>query len=366
MTAEAWPKWWNEASDPMPPAGEGIVSIDPDAIPYRSPLEIAASTPDAPDWLVRGIVALGAITELDGKIKSSGKTTFLLEAVRCVLDGQPFLGQPTMTTRVVYLSEQQPGPFREALGRAGLLARGHELRIAFRGDIGARAWPALIERVTTDARRDGYGLLVIDTLGKLAAIREENDAGEGARIMAPLQDAAHAGLAVVVARHDRKSGGEVGESGRGSSAISGDVDIILALRRPEGNQPGNRRVIETLSRYSETPEKVVIELTDEGYVLLGESEAVALADAIRFVSGLLGVENERNPFGWSMEELLTEADGDIDRSAMRRALRELERRAEIVVNGRGVKGDPKRYRLTDSVSGLTNGVSDQKRISGPA
>ena len=105
------------------------------------------------------------------------------------------------------------------------------------------------------------------------------------------------GLAVLVTRHDRKGGGDSGESGRGSSAISGDVDVILALRRPEGNQPSSRRVIETLSRYTETPEKVIIELTDEGYVLLGGAEAVALADAVRFVSSLLGREIDQKQAG---------------------------------------------------------------------
>lgn len=345
-----------------PSASNGQAAGDAE-VRYHTPLEIAAATSEHPDWLVRGYVALGACTEIDGKVKASGKTTFVTHLIAAVLDGQPFLGQPTMRTKVVYLTEQTAASFREALGRAGLLGRGDECRIVLRGDVAGMAWTDLVARVVADARRDGYGLLVVDTFAKLSGLRDENDAGAGAGAMSPLQDAAHAGMAVVLARHDRKGAGEVGESGRGSSAISGDVDIILALRRPEGNQPSNRRVIESLSRFSETPEKVVIELTTEGYVLLGESEAVALADAIRFVSGLLGVENERNPFGWSVEELLAEADGGIDRSAMRRALRELEYRAEIVVNGRGVKGDPKRYRLTDSVSGLTNGVSDQKRIS---
>ena len=156
-----------------------------------------------------------------------------------------------------------------------------------------RPWSELIAQVADDAKRDGYGLLVVDTLGKLAGIVNENDAGEGARAMTSLQDAAHAGMAVLVCRHDRKSGGEVGESGRGSSAISGDVDVILQLRRSEGNVPKSRRVIESLSRYVETPEKIVIELTDEGFTLLGDDEAVTLADAVRFLSALLHEQFEQ-------------------------------------------------------------------------
>ncbi len=341
--------------EPPPTPRGGIV------LPYRTPLEIAASTSEHPDWIVPGLVALGAVTEIDGKVKSSGKTTIVTYLNAAVLDGQPFLGQPTMKTNIVYLTEQTPGPFREALARANLLGRGPELRVIFRAEVTGVSWIDLVKQVAIDAKRDGYGLLVVDTLGKLAGIREENDAGESGRVMSPLQDAAHDGLAVIVCRHDRKGGGEVGESGRGSSAFSGDADIILQIRRPEGNQPKTRRVIESLSRYTETPEKIVVELTDEGYILLGEAEAVSLADALKFVSGLLG-RGKRNESGPTIDEMVVEADGALDRSAIRRALRELERRAEIESTGRGVKGDPKRYRPREIDSGLTHGVIDRNGI----
>lgn len=330
-----------------------------DEIPYRTPLEVAASTSEHPDWLTRGILALGAITEIDGKIKSSGKTTLVTHLVACVLDGLPFIGLPTMKTKVVYLTEQTPGPFREALARANLLARGVELRIVFRGDVAGMPWQKLVAAVVTDARRDGYGLLVVDTLGKLAGIKEENDAGEGGRVMAPLQDAAHAGMSVLVCRHERKGGGDVGESGRGTSAISGDVDVILQLRRPEGNQPKTRRVIESLSRYTETPEKVVVELTDEeGFVLLGDEEAVTLADALRKVSAHLHGEFEQKAF-WTLDELVDACD--MTRAAVQRALREMERRKEIQRSGKGRKGDPFRYTLAqEKDSAHTYGLLGQK------
>lgn len=344
------------------------------AIPYRTPLEIAASTSERPEWLIRGYVALGSILELDGKIKSSGKTTLVLEAVRAILDGQPFLGQPTMATKVTYLSEQTPGPFREALSRASLLGRGDELRIVFRADVAGMPWPDLVRQVTGDARRDGYGLLVVDTLGKLAQVREENDAGEGGRVMAPLQDAAHAGMAVIVCRHERKGGGEVGESGRGSSAISGDVDIIAQLRRPEGNQPSGRRVIETLSRYTETPEKIVIELRDEGYVLLGDVEAVSAADAERFCFLSLGEDFDRKESeGLTRDELVQrgqDADPKVSEPSIRRALDRMIGRGDVIRSGEGKRGSPYTYRLSER-SFLqekrflsNNGVSGQERNEG--
>jgi RecA-family ATPase len=359
--AAAWGSDWQQSNVvPITPATPEPSPAE-SAIPYRTPLEVAASTSEQPDWLLRGYLALGAITEVDGKIKSSGKTTLVTHLVGAVLDGQPFLGQPTMTTKVVYLTEQTPGPFREALARAKLLARGVELRIVFRADVSGMPWPKLVAQVAADARRDGYGLLVVDTLGKLASVKEENDAGEGGRIMAPLQDAAHAGMAVLVCRHERKGGGDVGESGRGTSAISGDVDIILQLRRPEGNQPSSRRVIESLSRYTETPEKVVIELTDEGFILLGDEEAVSVADALRKVSAHLHEQFGQKETGPTIDEIVQELD--LTRTHVQRALRELEQRHEVQRSGQGKRGDPFRYSLVpEKVSAHSHGLYGQKRI----
>ena len=89
-------------------------------VPYRTALSVAAGTSEHPDWLVSGFVALQAITELDGKVKSSGKTTWATHLVAAILDGDRFMGYATTRTKVVYLTEQTQGSFREALSRAGL------------------------------------------------------------------------------------------------------------------------------------------------------------------------------------------------------------------------------------------------------
>jgi len=323
-----------------------------EVLPYHTPRQIAAETSEQVDWIVGGYVACQAVTEVDGKVKQAGKTTMLLHLSAAAMDGEPFLGQPTTRCKVIYVTEQQPGPFRQALQQAALLERDDELHVLYRRDVAHIPWAVLIKQIAADAVAGGYSVLVIDTIGKLAGIRNENDAGEWATAMAPLQDAAHDGLAVVLARHDRKSGGEVGESGRGSSQASGDVDIILSLRRPEGNQPKSRRVIESLSRYSETPEKVVVELTEEGYVLLGDEEAVSLADALRIVSALIGGSLGGNENGWTLDEVVS--DTELPRTNVQRALRELDRRRELTTTGRGVRGDPKRFLIKEErVSALT-------------
>jgi hypothetical protein len=316
---------------------------------FYTALESAALTSDATTWVVgNGLLALGAITEIDGKIKSAGKTTFALAMVRSILDGADFLGQPTQQAKVVYVTEQSRHTFVDALRLAGLDGRGDELLILYREDIGAVPWP----QVVAACRRDGYDVAVFDTIGKLSRIKEENSAGEWAAAMSPVQDLAASGRAVGVLRHDRKGGGEVGDSGRGSSQASGDVDTILAMRRPEGSQPGNRRVIESLSRYRETAEKIVVELVGSEYVLLGTEEGVAAADARSFVVWCLGSEFHMT-LGMErkrLEELGLEHDPKVRSWAIRTALTTLELAGTVTKSGAGKAGSPYLYSLQDPES----------------
>lgn len=337
--------------------------VDPEARPalrFYSPAELAAITLPNPDWIVcPGLVAIGAVTEIDGKIKAAGKTTLILAMCRAMLDGEEFLGTPTRKARVLYVTEQSKQTFMDALRMAGLADRGDELRILFREDFHGAAWPAIVEA----ARQDGYDVVIFDTIGKLAGIREENSAGEWASAMSPVQDLAASGRAVILARHDRKGGGDVGDSGRGSSQASGDVDIILALRRPEGNQPSNRRVIESLSRYRETPEKIVIELTPAGYVFLGTEDAVAASAAQEFVSSIVGSEFRTNGIGPDLTEIAdigSKRDPVIKRTQITYALGALLERGDIERSGGGRKGDPYRYTPKDADSFRTQTVGTER------
>ena len=57
---------------------------------FRTAADIANDTPQSVPWIVEGWVAEGSITEVDGKVKLAGKTTFLLAMSRKVLDGHLF------------------------------------------------------------------------------------------------------------------------------------------------------------------------------------------------------------------------------------------------------------------------------------
>lgn len=317
-------------------------------LPYRTASEVADGTTEEPSWVIYSYVAREAVTELDGKVKAAGKTTLLAHAVKAILDGTRFLGLTTAQTKVIWLTEQQPGPFFEVLADAGIEGRGDELLVLFRGDVGGRPWAEVVTDMTSDALGHGYGLLIIDTLGKLAGVADENSASEWVRAMTPLQDAAHRGLAVWFARHDRKSGGDVGETGRGSSQVSGDADVIMHLGRPEGRHDPTFRVIEALSRYRVTTDRLVIELVEgQGYVAHGNEDSVKHTACIKaIVANLAPMGSDVRP--QTIDELVLSTKHA--RTVVRRGLDDLLARGQISRTGEGKRSSPYRY----SVCGQTS------------
>lgn len=213
-------------------------------------------------WFAHGLVGAGLSTELDGKAKQAGKTTLILALVYCILHGEEFLGRPTIYTPICYLTEQSGPSFKRNLSRAGLLDR-EDLHILMWNRVVGRKWTDIVQDARSKAKEVGAGLLIVDTLAQFSGIRgeDENKSGAAMETMEPLQAATSDGLAIVTSRHDRKSGGEVGDSGRGSSAFAGAVDIVLHLQRLTGDQTGKerQRLLDGISRFEETPDKLLVE-----------------------------------------------------------------------------------------------------------
>jgi hypothetical protein len=325
-------------------------------IRFRTAKEVAAETPAQTEWVAFPYLAKGAITELDGKIKAGGKTTWASHMAGCIVDGKPFMGEPTARTSIVYLTEQQPASFRKVLERAGLTER-EDVWVLHWHDVAGLEWPEVARRAAEKAEEVGAGVLFVDTLGQFAGIRGdgENSAGEAHRAMRPLQEAAAKGLAVCITRHERKGGGEVGESGRGSSAFGGAVDIILSIRRADGNVRPTVRVIESLSRFEETPDKLVIELTPDGYRSLGDATAFAEEEARAAILEVLPATLES---ALATSELLDKLkEQDVKRTAAQGALNQLVNTGEVTRTGAGKRGDPYRYFLSADTPAPSGGMN---------
>lgn len=301
---------------------------------FRTAREIAQATSDEVEFAA-AFLAFGAISELDGKPKAAGKTTFILELVRSVLDGAAFLGRPTVRGPVVMLTEQPDASLKPALLRAGLADRDDFVLLGW-ADAAGVAWADVVAGAAERCAAIGARILVVDTLPQFAGLRgdAENNSGDALEAIAPLQLLAAKGLAVLVSRHDRKSGGEVGDSARGSGAFTGAVDIVLAMSRDGKDARPTMRHLACLSRFVETPPELVIELVDGRYVVVGTSEeALALARRERLLAVLPEFDNPER-----VEALAEELDDKV--KAVRELLIELYADGLVDRQGEGVRGKP--------------------------
>lgn len=299
------------------------------------------------DWIAEPWLAAEAITELDGKAKSAGKTTFTLAMCKAILTGNEFLGKPTRRSPIIYLTEESTPSFRAALERSGIgadpdfhiLPWNRMFQLQTEGD-SASVWAGAVDAAIKKAKSVGARVLVVDTFAQFAHLigDKENSAGDILEAMLPLQRARDAGLAVLLIRHERKEGGSVGDSGRGSSALSGVVDIVLRLHRPEGRHPENLRKLEALSRFDGTPPETTIALNSGNYEVLGGSDAVALQSAME---RLLSVVPVGSAEAMTLDELVEKTE--CTRTTLQSALSHLEDTGFIKRRGEGKRGDPRRY-----------------------
>jgi hypothetical protein len=264
---------------------DGLNTIDRLAGRFVTARQLATEIPAQPDWRIHGMSARGVITELTGKAKIAGKTTFLGHMARAKLDGKPFLGRATKPGPIVWLTEERGATFRQSLERAGLLDR-EDLHILTWADTFGVDWPDVCRVALAHAHKVGADTVIVDTLPSFAGLRgdDENSAGAAGEAMVPVQKIAADGLAVIVVRHDRRSGGEVGESGRGSTAFTGAVDIVLHIQRVGGQGRATVRQLDGIGRLDGIPDQLIIQLDADGYRAVGTESDLQRQEARRLLT----------------------------------------------------------------------------------
>lgn len=319
---------------PFLPPREAVVSE------LKGAFETAAdpkNTTQEVQWIVRGFVAVGAITLVTGKPKLSGKSTTVGHMLARVLDGVPFIGLTTVKSPVVVLTEERT-TFTELLKRIGVIGR-EDFRF-LRFDPGRDAtFAEMVTAARQIAKEIGARILVVDTLAQFLGLRgdAENEAGSALEALKPLQEAAQDGLAVIAIHHEKKGGGDVGDSGRGSSAFMGAVDIILSLRRPEGQTAPGVRVIHSLSRYTDTPEVQYLELTDHGYEARDEGGVVSAAVEQVLLQNAPTAEAD----ALAIPDLIK--GSDVKEPTARKVAKKMVADGKLHETGDGVRGSPRRY-----------------------
>jgi hypothetical protein len=241
--------------------------------------------------------------------------------VRSVLSGDSFLGVDVpLRGPVLYMTEEREATFCVFLDRWGL--RRGDLSYMTKERAWEKPWDEMVKWAEDEAQRVGAVLLVVDTLSDWAGLSEdaENKSGAAMEAMRPLQKAAEAGLAVLVLRHDRKSGGELGQSGRGSSAFSGASDIVFQLLDQRHSGHPARRLLKGVGRLTGVPRELVIDLQGGEYVCEGTTQDVDRMKARNLVLSTV----PSSPPGMTHLDLLHAGEPWLSRATLLRAISELE------------------------------------------
>jgi hypothetical protein len=321
------------------PASATPPPVDLDDLGAVTAAELCEDDGEEVASIVPGFLVAGSITEIDAAVKA-GKTTLELAAAKAITTGGEFLGRQCPQGPVVLLSEESRPTLREALRRAKL-TDSVDLYVVCGIATRRRPWPELVAGAIALAEQKGAVAIMVDTLSTLAGLgaEEENDAGAAMAAILPLRVAADGGLGVWISRHDRKSGGPLGESGRGSSAFAGAVDSIFTLRRAEDAMSPNVRRLQGVSRFDDCVGELDIEWTDDGYVSRGDPTAHAAQsqDAALLAALPVGIADA------ATARKLAEA---VPKLSQRRAKEKLEELAQLNRIGRigsGKRGDPHLY-----------------------
>ncbi len=316
-----------------------------DGLQFYTAAEIARMTPEVIDWAWSGYLAHGTIVELVGPPKA-GKTTLILDLLRALVNGHPFLERATTRGPVVLLTEQGPTSLRAVLVRTDLADR-EDIHVLLHRDVRGHEWRDVVATAAQRCSDVGARVLVVDTLPAFAGLggESENNAGDALAAMEPLLTAAANGLAVLVNRHRRKGpqggtvAGDIADEGRGSGAFSGAVDVILSLRRGATGARSTVRELIAASRFDDTPEKLTVELDEGRYVVVAEDASLLSSEVRESVMRAL----DGKVAGLEMREL-----GDLTgkaRSSLQAALDDLVRTGDVERRGRGVRGDAHRWIL---------------------
>jgi hypothetical protein len=290
-----------------------------------------ANDPTLPDveWIPflrqAGIVGCGLVTLLSALAKT-GKTTLLVHGVRALVRSTPGF-------RVVWITEEPRGLWKTRLRQFPELASPDLVLVFARGE----RWSTVLSGLEAEET----DLVVVDTVRTVCGIADENDQGAVSAALLPLVFLTRRkNWALVLVHHLRKSPADVGVGHAGSHAFVGLVEVAVELHRDPHSR--TRRVCKTVSRYDATPSEWVLELREGEMHTLGDPGLLDAAETVRRVEAVLDTVPR------TRQEIAALIDPPPSQGALHNALTTLVKEGRAVPEGRGTRGNPLRWRRSDS------------------
>ena len=299
-----------------------------------------------PDWIVHGLLARGMCTLLTGHGKSTGKTTLLSIMLTRRGGGGSFAGLSVAPGKTVIVSEEAREIWEDRLRRYNFCGNVCLVPQPFLAIPTPQQWQALVEHLRGLQQAHGVDLAVIDPLAPFVV--SENNAQSMLATLLPLPPSTRAGMALLLMHHPGKAETRVGLAARGSTALLGHVDISIDMRQPGGNPLTRRRRLHCLSRFSETPRQLYLELNADATDCVPVTEPEPGADSFAAYLDAFQMVLEDAPQKLARGDILAEWPPDFDRPGATQLKVWLARAVErglILREGTGRKRDPFRYWL---------------------
>jgi hypothetical protein len=238
-------------------------------------------------WLWHGYLARGEVTMFSALWKS-GKTTLLSFLLRSLEVGSMFCGYQTQPAKVLYVTEEGEGRWADRRDALALADHIDFLIRPFPSRPRVELWQEFVSYLKRIQAERDYDLIILDTLANLWPVKDENDAARVQEALMPLHQLVD-NAALMLVHHSRKSDGTEATSSRGSGALPAFVDTIIEFRRFRATDRKDRkRVLTGYGRHEETPDEVVVELSEHGYVTCGgDREVLEGRDISAVIDGIL-------------------------------------------------------------------------------
>jgi hypothetical protein len=307
-------------------------------------------TPTAPsniEWLWHGLIARGQITLFTSQWKA-GKTTLITGLLHQLAAGGTFLDRPVTPGTVLIVSEKSRDTWAERVRRMPIGDHCRLLARPFPRRPTAEAWDRLIELGMEMQAAGQLDLLVIDPLAKFIPGSSDGDINSLEQMLDPLRCLTDGGAGVIILHHPRKRKSEEGSAARGHSGLLAAVDIIIELSRFGSLQSDERRrKLFAMSRYPETPKRMVYEWDKSGgFIFLGDPLGARFKENWDVLHAILA----KRTVAATHHELLMDWPADQDKPSSATLYDWLNRAFEQKLlrrHGTGRREDPYRYRLTN-------------------
>jgi hypothetical protein len=220
---------------PIGPTATGdTTESDPDGFPLFAPFD-AFRDIEPPEYIVDGLIEDRALSAVIGA-PGAGKSFVVLDIACSIASGSAWKGRPVKRTRVLYVAgEGVSGASQriKAWETQHGIGVGQDLFMIPEATLLATKVVGLWEWIAANVKANGIGLVIFDTLARMAIGLDENssqDMGRAVGMFDKLRRSSGAGVLLV---HHTKAGAD---TGRGSSSLLGALDSEVLVRKVEDDE----------------------------------------------------------------------------------------------------------------------------------